>query len=211
MTEVALLFPVLGRPQRVKSLLGNLARTTPEPHRTIFAASDEETIRELLSFGAEYITDEGESWPTRINRLYSLTTEPYVFLGADDYTFYLGWLTEALRVMADVDGVVALNDMHNPDGTACLVSRRYVEQEGATWDEKGIVIHPGYQHNWSDTELFNVARSKGRYAYCKEAIVEHMHPSAGKAHEDATYRLGQESELQDRVLFNRRQNVLGSK
>lgn len=205
MGDVAILIPVLDRPHRLAPLLANIAQATPEPHRIVFAASDQPTIDELDRLGAEYLQDEGDSWPNRINRLFHATTEPYVFLGADDVIFYPGWLTAALEAMQEVDGVVAVADMYNPDGTLALVSRNYINEHSGCIDIPNVVIYPGYRHNYSDTELFSVAKSRGRHRYCPEAIVEHLHPLAGKAHMDTTYAIGFNSEPEDHRRYLDRQ------
>jgi hypothetical protein len=203
--STAILIPVLDRPHRVEPLVANIADATPEPHTILFAASDQPTIDELDRLGINYLRDDGDSWPNRINRLFHATTDPYVFLGADDVSFHSGWLSEALKAMAEVDGVVAVSDLFNPYGTLALVSRRYITEESGCVDTPGVVVHGGYRHNYSDTELFSVARARGRHAYCAESIVEHFHPSAGKAPMDGTYQIGFDHEMADRVLYASRE------
>ena len=52
------------------------------------------------------------------------------------------------------------------------------------------MIHPGYMHGYSETELRLVAQKRDRYAYCSQSIVEHLFWCAGKSENDATYKLG---------------------
>jgi hypothetical protein len=213
MSEVAILVPVLGRPHRVQPLLESIAEATPEPHRVVFAASDAPTITELDRLGQEYLRDDHlppdeQSWGQRINRLFAYTSEPYCFLGADDVMFWPDWLSEALRVMARVDGVVMCADLLNPHGTLPLVARRYILELGGTMDDgPGIVIHAGYRHNWADVELVAVAKARGRYAYAAGAVVEHLHPQNGKSVFDSTYELGYRSEARDHALFDSRRHL----
>jgi len=204
---VAILIPVLDRPHRVEPLLANIRQATPEPHRVLFAASDQPTLDELDRLGAEYLQDEGDSWPNRINRLFHATTEPYVFLGADDVVFYRGWLSAALSAMREVEGVVAVADLYNQDGTLALVSRQYILEHSGCVDTPDVVVFGGYRHNYSDTELFAVARFRGRHAYCQGAIVEHLHPLAGKASMDSTYAIGFASEPDDHRLYLDRERM----
>ena len=51
-------------------------------------------------------------------------------------------------------------------------------------------MHEGYFHNFSETELYDVARSRGVAAYAPECIIEHVHPDWGKAEVDDTYLAG---------------------
>ena len=216
--SVAILLPVLDRPAKIAPLLANIRDATPEPHAVWFAASDRATIREVLLARVAglhedgLLIDEGRAYSQRINLLYRTTDDAYVFLGADDYRFHPGWLTAALDCMArsfdDVGGVVVTNDLHNPAGTACLVARCYIDEVGGS-DIPGQVLHPGYSHNWCDSELFGWASSRGRLAHCPESIVEHLHPAAGKGLDDDTYRLGLSSEARDRALFRSRHWMWG--
>ena len=130
-----------------------------------------------------------------------------MFLGADDVQFHPGWLEAAMNTMVAIDGVVAVNDMFNPTGTLALVSRRYIDQQGGTGDDTGAIIHRGYFHNYSETELFNTARHRGRFAYCGASVVEHMHWAPGKSEHDEVYRLGDHHTGQDRDLHLSRQHL----
>jgi hypothetical protein len=201
---VAILIPVLDRPHRIRPLLANIAETTPEPHTVLFAASDLATVCELQRLGAPHLWDDGDTWPNRINMLFHATTQPYVFLGADDVLFHPGWLSTLLEAQRHTDGVAVPADLHNPNGTLPLVSRRYVDEESL---EPGVVVHPGYGHNYSDTELFAIARKRGRYTYCPGAVVEHLHPCAGKGEMDATYEKGYATLDADAALYEMRQHL----
>jgi hypothetical protein len=205
--STAILIPVLDRPHRIAPLLANIAQATPEPHIVVFAASDEPTIAELDPLGAQYIRDAGDTWPNRINRLFHATTEPYVFLAGDDVLFHRGWLSHAMREMRDLDGVVVVNDLHNPAGTSALVSRGYIERESGCFDTPSVVVFPGYTHNFCDSELFETAGARDRFARCPASVVEHLHPCAGKAEMDSTYRKGCARYLEDKALFETRRRL----
>lgn len=211
--SVSILIPVLNRPHRIMPLLANIADATPEEHCVIFAASDPPTVGVLNALGTRsaYMIDEGRSWPERINLLFRATDEPYVFLGADDVLFHPGWLTAALETMRSFDllgGVVTVEDLHNPRGTLALVARSYIDFFGGTGDGiPGQVIHPGYGHCYSDNELFEVAHSRDRWAYCRESLVEHLHPDAGKGQNDSTYMKGMATIAADTALFHSRRGL----
>jgi hypothetical protein len=205
--QVAILVPILDRPHRIEPLLQNIAETTPEPHRVLFAVHDAPSCEELDRLGCPYLWDYGDTWPNRINRLFHVTTQPYVFLGADDVLFHPGWLLALMREMEKIDGVVVPNDLHNPRGTLALVSRRYIEEESGCIDTPNVVVYPGYGHCFVDDELFGVAKSRGRYAYCPDAIVEHYHPDAGKAEMDATYEKGLSTLVEDAALHEARRHL----
>src|ERR1039458_968208 len=130
MSDVAILIPTMNRPHRMAPLLQSIAEATDVPHRVIFACNDQETVDELDRLGAWYDRDEGDTYAVRINRLFNLTTEPQVFLGADDLAFRAGWFQAAMIVMETINGVVAVNDLHNMAGVHFLVSRDFVNTLG---------------------------------------------------------------------------------
>ena len=204
--KTAILLPVLRRPHRVEPLLESIAGATPEPHSVIFAASDQPTVDELDRLGQTYIRDDDGSYPRRINALFNITIEPYVFLGADDLHFHPGWLTAALDVMATVDGVVSVNDLHNPAGVHFLVSRNYANTLGAI-DQPGAILHEGYRHTYCDDELRHTAISRGRYGRAEDAVVEHLHCGNGKAPHDDVYQIGADSMVPDLAVFMGRRHL----
>ncbi|MBV9727450.1 MAG: glycosyltransferase family 2 protein [Gammaproteobacteria bacterium] len=217
--STALLVPVLNRPYRVRPLVENIRAATREEHSIWFAASDRPTIEEIYRMLGDLpiglLVDEGDTYPRRINQLYRLARDDgaaYVFLGADDLLFHDRWLEEALitmRSLPDQSGVVVVNDLHNPVGTSALVAVDYIEEFGATADSTpGVVLHEGYRHCFCDNELMQVARLRGRHAWAGSSIVEHLHPAAGKAPMDGTYRRGQASFEQDQLLFMQRWHLM---
>lgn len=213
--SVAILVPVLNRPHRIEPMLKNIWETTPDGWKAVrFAASDQPTVDEielLLGADAEVLVDHGDTYPNRINALFDATTEDYVFLAADDYTFRAGWLPPLLEAQRQMGpGVAVPNDLHNPYGTCALVSREYVLEVGAVLDTPGAVLFPGYKHNWCDTELQNTAKRHGRYRYVPESIVEHLHPCTGSENalpEDPTYAKGNRTFLEDQQLFASREHL----
>ena len=187
---IDILIPVM-RASKIQPLIENIEETTEVPHRVLWMGSNFET-------GVE------STWGHRINTMYLMSQEPYVFLGADDILFHEGWDEHVLKAMEVIDGVVAVNDMRNPSGTLALVSRRYINEQSGCVDTKGVVIYPGYRHNFSETELFETAKRRGKFAYCAPSIVEHVHPDAGKAEDDEVYQLGRARFEEDRALYESR-------
>ena len=210
MSEVAILVPTLERPHRMAPLLQSIAEATEVPHRVLFATSDQATVDELDRLGAWYLRDEGGdegSYPKRINRMFAATTEPYVLLAADDLAFRPGWFQYAMAVMREVDGVVGINDLHNPAGVHFLVSRKYIDTLGGCVGESGVVLHEGYRHTYCDDEMRATAIAHGRWGFARDAVVEHLHPGAGKAHHDNIYAIGAASMSQGAEVFRSRSHL----
>lgn len=206
----AILVPVLARPARVAPLLLSIRNATPEPHRVLFICDPDDApeIAAVDAAGAERVLIKA-GYPGKINLGVHLTTEPLLFLGADDLVFHAGWLERATARLAPRIGVVGTNDIANPrvmsgeHATHCLVTRSYVEQFG-TIDQRGQLLHEGYGHQFCDDELVGTARHRNAFVFAADAVVEHLHPCWGTAPTDSTYEKGQATFMADRRLYRRR-------
>jgi hypothetical protein len=148
------------------------------------------------------------SFAEKVNRGYEISGEPWLFLVGDDVRFHKGWLDQAMEV-ARISGksVIGTNDLGNPTvmsgkhATHMLISRRYVDVEGASWDGPGVVCHEGYRHWFVDNEIVEAARRRGEWAPCLASHVEHLHPYYSKGEMDEVYRIGQDAAGADRALW----------
>lgn len=66
----------------------------------------------------------------------------------------------------------------------------------------GFLAPPELDHSFVDTVLHEIARETGRLRFLPHVVLEHLHPAAGKAPEDATYRYRETFE-RDRRAFER--------
>lgn len=204
------------RPERLPALRANILSTIGPDDEVQWGYGDEcaEVIEGFGDYGVRTFRDPDNRWGHRVNLLFDLIGKtPWhecIFLGADDLLFHEGWAEAALARMREVDGVVVVNDLHNPRGTAALVSVRYIREQSGCVDTDDVVIYPGYHHNYSDNELFETAQSRGRYAYCAESVVEHLHPAAGKGKDDDVYRLGRSHLDEDTALYHSRRHLWAS-
>ncbi len=200
---VAILIPTM-RAHLIPTLIDNIADATPSAHEVYWACTeDSECAAVLQKCGQKVLIDKGGFWPARINALFKWTSEPFVFIAADDVKFHPGWLEAAFIAMERVQGcgIVSVNDLNNPYGTLSLISREYIDTFGGTMDRTGPVIHPGYHHNWSETEMRQTAERRGRWTYCAESVVEHMHHDCKKAPYDEVYAIGDRFLQEDVTLF----------
>lgn len=208
---IALLIPVLGRPERAAPLVESIQAATESEHEIVFVATpgDTEQIAAAVMTGARVLITADPRGPGDYARKINLgivnTTAEWIFQGADDIVFHRGWDAEALAVGAPVTGT---NDLGNPlvmrggHATHSLVQRRYVEEHG-TIDGPGL-LHEGYHHCWVDNELVETARARGAWKAARRSHVEHRHHIWRKGADDATYRLGQEGYQADYALFMER-------
>lgn len=230
MSEIAILAPVLNRPQNAISLVRSIAETTTRPYRIVFLCTPGDVHEIAACQRAAYHCEApvevivcpferaAGDFARKTNHGYRSTEEPWLFLGADDLRFQPGWDEAALRYGThETIGVIGTNDIGNPRvrrgllSTHSLVRRSYVDEPGASLDGPGFVYSESYDHNFVDEELVALARRRRAFAFAHTAVVEHRHPhwpdkASGlpKAEMDATYELALANFRGDRERFVRR-------
>lgn len=215
MNELVVLVPVLGRPQNAAPLVESFIEGRTVESHLIFICTpgDDAQISACFRTGRAVLVMDWEAGPgdfaRKINWAFRNTSEPFLFQAADDVVFCPGWDREALYV-ADLHGagVVGTNDHGNPTvmrghhSTHTLIRRAYVEEVGGSLDGPGFVFHEGYGHQWVDTELVELAKYRGEWAFAADSAVCHEHPFWDRTvPDDATYRKGQASASADRRLY----------
>lgn len=208
---------MLGRAHRVGPLLESLAAATTD-YRVLFLLTpgDTDVIGAVETAGGDWVAvqrrDRGD-YARKINAGYRATTEPLLFLGADDLHFHPHWFERAVAPFTDSRvGVVGTNDLGNrrvisgDHATHALVRRSYIDEHG-TIDEPGKVLHEGYAHEYVDDELVGTAKHRGAWAFAADSVVEHLHPQWGKAPSDPMYDAQAERMSTSRHLFLRRRRL----
>ena len=233
MGSTAILIPSLGRSQHVLRTIGNIDANTPEPHDQWWCVYGDEYIEKLnaaihqrIGFHGRdshiyYVVDDDTDdhrYVTRMNRLVRhildhAVTGPYdyMFFGSDDVVHHPGWLTKAIEIMEGAEGaqVVVVNDLRNPNGTQALVRTSYLPL--AVFDDPMSAFHPGYQHNFADTEMFLTAQKRGVIYRAMDSHVEHLHPLHGGANQrawDKTYADAQSHWDEDAERFHKRMTAM---
>lgn len=190
--SVAILVPVLRRPHRVQPLLDSIKAATSQPWRALFICDpyDLKEQEAVQAAGGRFLIVSG-NYAQKINTAVKATSDPLLFLGADDLHFHPGWLEAAQALLSDTIGVVGTNDLGNrrvmagDHSTHSLVTRWYAQL--GTIDEPDKVLHEGYPHEFVDDEFIATAKKRGAFAHASDSIVEHLHPLWGKAPTDELY------------------------
>ena len=220
MTKVAILIPVLRRPQNVYPLAYSVQCATTVAHELLFIASpnDHEEISELKDRGMSYIVmdDNYENrgdYARKINAGYEAVDAEWYFLGADDLQFHPLWFEVAMEFHQKSDAcVIGTNDMGNPQVTSgqhathSLVLGEYVKECG-TIDEPGKVLHEGYRHNFVDSEFVATAKWRDAWVFATTSRVEHLHPDWNKGKGDSVYALGKSGFAIDQKYFEQRKRL----
>ncbi len=212
---VVVIIPVLNRPANVAPLLASLG--TDERIRPLFVVTegDREEISAIRSAGAELLPvpryTRGD-YAKKINAGYRHSTEPFLFLAADDLRFHDGWLDAALPAFENpLIGVVGTQDLGNErvlageHATHSLVRRRYVDVLGVI-DRPGVLCEM-YPHEFVDDEFVETAKSRNAWAFAHGSIVEHLHPNWGKADTDPLYDASPRRMMIGRSIYRRRRHL----
>jgi glycosyltransferase involved in cell wall biosynthesis len=213
--SVIILVPVLNRPENVQPLIDSF-RASETPGKILFIANIDDTDEwdALQDAGADVLAvgDDRVSWPQKINDGFEASKEPWVLCGADDIRFHKGWF-QATAYLRERFSVIGTNDLGNArvlageHTTHPLIRREYGEILG-TVDEPGKLVHEGYRHWFVDDELVTTAKRRRQWAFCKDAIVEHLHPYWGKGEWDEVYELGRSEAGQDKAHFIERMHLI---
>lgn len=212
--NVAILIPTLGRADSLASLLQNLRQVTEFRYRVYFVVDHEDLeTRHLLEtmpgFDFQVVLCDG-TFPEKTNAGYRASSEELVAPLADDVVFRDGWLQAVLPHFEAGWQVVGTYDTSpvTEDGwhvTMPVLRRSYIEDPGAAWGETGTVFHEGLHHNFTDTELWQLARHRDIAIFEREAVIEHRHPCWGGRPVDETDAKGNGQNWEaDEALFIRR-------
>lgn len=218
---IAVIVPVLGRPQNAAPLAESLAHSTTLPYRLVFVCSpdDMEQRRACAEIDADTLLMVDGPGPgdfaRKIHLGYLGTREPWIFQAADDVRFEPGWDT-ALIATAEQTGalVIGTDDGGNPTviagkhSTHTLIARSYIDDPGASMDGPGTAFSTAYSHQYCDTELVQLAMRRGVWAFCKQSRVTHLHPFwVGRNRMDDTYRRGLAESRRDAIVYRRRSRM----
>lgn len=228
MSRIAVIVPVLNRPQNARPLVESFLRSDTDG-QLLFICSPGDIVQfaacRTLSSESGFDVPVGTliashpsgpgDYARKIQMGYDATDEPLVLLAADDLRFQPDWLEAVERIADEYDaGVIGTNDNANPTvkagrhSTHPVVRRCYIDQYGGSVGEPGVVYHQGYDHQWVDCELVETAKARGCYAHAHDAVIQHVHPLYDrKVASDETYKKGQAHGREDRLLFESRKHL----
>lgn len=222
---ISILVPVLGRPARAAPLVESIRSTQTEEHPIVFLCSpgDEEEQAACRATSSKVLTVSWEAGPgdfaKKINFGVRKTRSEFVLVAADDLRFHPGWDTGLLSAAKQSGAaVIGSNDMGNPEvvrkqlfSTHPLVRRSYIREQGGTGDNTpGVLVYEGYDHNYVDRELWDVAAARGLTSFAANARIEHLHPHWGKSQMDDTYTKGLAKFHEDQRRYWSRHELWGA-
>src|ERR1700745_477354 len=125
-TKLAILIPVLRRPQNIAPLINSIKNNTPSDHRVLFitSPSDEKEIESLSKQDCHFIVMDKDyegrgDDAKKINKGFNEVEAEWYFTGADDLKFHPGWFESAMFTYQVTQScVIGTNDLGNPRGKA---------------------------------------------------------------------------------------------
>lgn len=196
MTDLAVITPSRGRPQQLAAMLASVFETAVVDvtvHIGLDDDDDADYLADLLGKDYNAVVYRGErrslaGWTNHLveQALDSVRPTRYLAsLGDDHRPRTHGWDRRLIDAIEQLDGpgFAYGNDLYQGPRmpTAWVVSAELVRALG--W-----MMLPGCQHMFVDNAVLALGRATDRIVYCPDVVVEHLHPYAGKAGWDDSYR-----------------------
>lgn len=228
MAELAILIPVLDRPQNAAPVAYS-AHKVYDRSRVVFITdesdADERSAVQVITHNTRWASElampDGSTYAEKINHGIAMRQgiTDYFFTAADDLEFKWGWFEAAVAKMTGPGGigVVGTNDLANPrvirgeHATHFLIADWYTKLGGI--DGRPGIFHEGYSHQFVDNEVIAVAKHRNAYAHADDSHVAHRHPFfSPEIPMDDTYRKGLAPERfeKDRARFHAREHLWGA-
>lgn len=212
--SIVVAVPVYRRPHHVEPLVESFTASKARA-KLLFVASPEDREQLAALEGTNHLVmptrRRGGDWAAKINFAYRSTRQTWILCCGDDVHFHPGWdralLATHKKTGARVIGTSDMNRHADKSGIYSphpLVHRSYADELG-TIDGPGQVMCELYDHNYPDRELAATAISRGEWAFCRDAVLEHLHPALKSGvPTDQVYRLGSRQMGMDGRLFRQR-------
>lgn len=189
--RMLLIVPSRGRPENIKRLNEALLDTDSDLDFVVGVDEDDPFLAKYQALEEEYMFDlyvgPRRKFAGTVNAIAMENYKRYKYIAwmGDDHIPQTRWWDFKYRQELDKHkvGVVYGND---------LVQGKNIATELAFTsniiEELGYAIPPGFVHLYVDNYFMEIANAIGKLIYLPDVIVQHMHPSAGTAQEDLTYK-----------------------
>jgi hypothetical protein len=206
--DLLVIVPTRGRPQNLARLLGAVHATrTAVTHVAVAVDDDDPDLAAYEIVMAEH--GGAGDWLTHgprdgligwTNAVALPQASEYRYLasfGDDHLPRTKGWDTALLRAIDDMGGTgisFPWDGMREDVPEAPVVSSDIVQALG--W-----LLNPACQHYYGDDTLGALGRGAGCLRHCRAVWVEHVHPGAGTAPGDRTYKDSSASIAADKAAY----------
>jgi hypothetical protein len=151
------------------------------------------------------VDSEGVGCPEMVRTLVDQCQNDWIMFLGDDTLPQKDFLKSALekaKELPDGWGMVGLNDGIHGDAfsTHWMCHRKMLDLT------EGEFFHTGYEHQFCDKELTDIAKENGRFVFAEKALVKHDHPMVTGEPADEHYARVYDRKLhmRDRKLYLKR-------
>ncbi len=192
MTKMGLIVPSRGRPENIVRLYEALAKTDSDVDLIVGVDGDDPRVDDYVDACVDrnfilVISPERRRFGATLNALAKRFAEEYEYLawmGDDHLPITEHWDRRYIEELSKMDaGIVYGNDL--------VQGENIPTQMGFTSNivkALGYAVPEGFIHLYIDNYFLELGRAIGGCCYLPDVIVQHLHPSAGGAQEDQTYR-----------------------
>ena len=182
--------PSRGRPLQLSRMIESALQTSNAPESIefiVYADSDDSSMKNFSQLNTRIIFGPKMSISRMTNTCYKNATGDILMYAADDIVFRTdSWDTKIIEAVKSANSDYLL--VHGDDlgqkskkiATHGFVSRKFA-------DCLGYLLPPYFYADFCDTWLTSIANHSKSRIELKDLIIEHLHPSWGKANIDETY------------------------
>lgn len=197
------LCPSRGRPAAAAATLVSFLETRRDPgSRIVFVVDRDDPTADRYPEGHTHLVDPGgcmgEALAAAARDRGLLGDATSVGMIGDDNRFRTaGWDVAMDGALTERPGIAYGDDgfQHERLPTSWWLSRPIVDAFGMT--------NPALRHFYMDNYWLELGRATGSLRYLPDVVIEHLHPLAGKAKDDAIYQRGHRFARGDRALHER--------
>lgn len=192
MTEMALIVPTRGRPDNIVRLYNALSDTNADVELVIGIDQDDPRINDYYDVVANrnismVVSPDRRRFGPTLDAIARRYAEEYEFLawcGDDHLPKTYEWDRHYREELSNMKaGIVYGNDL--------IMGEKIPTQMGFTSNivkALGYAVPTGFIHLYIDNYFLELGKAIGGVKYLPDVIFQHLHPCAGGAAEDLTYR-----------------------
>lgn len=203
--EMAVIIPSRGRPQNIRRWLKAVEETRAHVDLWIGVDDDDPNLDEYQAIeGINLVIGPRQRFGPTLNRIALAIADSYKYImwaGDDHKPVTPGWDVEYRKVLKQKPvSIVYGNDLvMGPEIPTQMAMTSTIVRA------LGYAVPEGFVHLYIDNYFLELGRAVDMITYLPEVIVQHLHPVAGFASEDQTYKEANSPEnwTNDRIRFEK--------
>jgi len=189
MKDMVILVPSRQRPKNIEDLLFSLQETETSSDLVVILDDDDETRDQYVELGCRImiIAKQGKGMARPLNYAANYLKDEYrhfAFIGDDHRPRTEYWDQKLIHALDEVGtGIAYGDDLLQGENLPTAVA-----MSGDIVRALGGMVPQGFIHLYLDNFWMQLGKDLKSFIYLPEVIIEHLHPIAGKAEWDESYR-----------------------